>query len=142
MAMPRVSNRDSRRYVQRRTPFSNHNDTLWGADSTKWFRNPEEKWGVNPIESRAYTVYSYHVEWPLFIAVQPIAGGEWVWFENSSRYSVTTSRHRTQAHPLCSTTHLTLDEMVYLDRYGYRDFMARRLNADPRQVDIHDQEAA
>lgn len=138
MATPRVSNRDSRRYVQCRTPFSNHNDTLWGANSTKWFHNPEEeKWGVNPIENRAYTVYSYRTTWPLFIACQPIEGGEWVWFENTSKYSVTTSRHRSQAHPLCPTIPLTLDEMVYLDRYGYRDFMARRLG-----VDIHAQEAA
>ena len=137
MATPRVPNRDSRRFVQNRTPFSNHNDTLWGADSTKWFRNPEEKWGDNPIESRAYTVYSYRTTWPLFIACQPIEGGEWVWFENTSKVSVTTSRHRTQAHPLCPTTILSCDEMIYLDRYGYRDFMARRIG-----VDIHAQEAA
>lgn len=133
----RVSNRDSRRYVQIRTPFRNHNDTLWGMDSTKWFRNPGERWGDNPIESRAYTVYSYRTTWPLFIAVQPIEGGPWVWFENSTKVSVTTSRHRTQAHPLCPTTPLSIDEMVRLDRYGYRDFMARRIG-----VDIHTQEAA
>lgn len=124
MATPRVSNRDSRRYVQRRTSFRNHNSTLWGVYRTD-----------------RYTVYSYRADWPLFIAVQPIEGGPWAWFENSSKYSVTTSRHRTQAHPLCSTTHLTIDEMIYLDRYGYRDFMARRLNADPRQTDFHREHA-
>ena len=122
MATPRVSNRDSRRYVQRHTPFRNHNDTLWG---------------VSNLTRRQYVVYSYRADWPLFIAVQPIEGGEWVWFENATKVSVTTSRHRTQAHPLCSTTHLTVDEMVYLDRYGYRDFVARRLNADPHQTDIY-----
>ena len=122
MATPRVSNRDSRRYVQRRETFKNHNNTLWG---TMFHMH------------QMYTVYSYRMSWPLFIAVQPIEGGEWVWFENSSKVSVTTSRHRTQAHPLRPTTHLTIDEMVYLDRYGYRDFMARRLNADPHQTDIY-----
>lgn len=126
MATPRVSNRDSRRFVQRHTPFRNHNDTLWGTLFEK---------------SQMYAVYSYRMSWPLFIAVQPIEGGEWVWFENSSKVSVTTSRHRTQAHPLCPTTHLTIDEMVYLDRYGYRDFMARRLNADPRQTEFHREHA-
>ena len=91
-------------------------------------------WGV--YRTDRYTVYSYRADWPLFIAVQPIAGGEVLWFENSSKYSVTTSRHRTQAHPLCPTTHLTIDKMVTLDHRGYRDFMAVRLNADPRQAEI------
>ena len=116
MATPRVSNAGSRSYVQRRTSFRNHNDTLWGVYRTD-----------------RYTVYSYRSSWPLFIAVQPIEGDEWVWFENADKVSVTTSKHRTQAHPLCPTTPLSCDEMVYLDRYGYQDFMARRLNADPRQ---------
>ena len=122
MATPRVSNRDSHRYVQRRETFNNHNDTLWGTMFEK---------------CQMYVVYSYRMTWPLFIAVQPIEGGPWVWFENADKFSVTTSKHRTQAHPLCPTTHLTLDEMVYLDRYGYQDFMARRLG-----VDIHAPEAA
>lgn len=122
MATPRVSNAGSRSYVQRRETFKNHNDTLWG---TMFHRH------------QMYTVCSYRTTWPLFIAVQPIEGGPWVWFENTSKVSVTTSRHRTQAHPLCPTTPLSIDEMVYLDRYGYRDFMARRIG-----VDIHDQEAA
>ena len=124
MVTPRVSNRDSRRYVQRRETFKNHNDTLWGVYRTD-----------------RYTVYSYRADWPLFIAVQPIAGGEVLWFENSSRYSVTTSRHRTQAHPLCPTTFLSREDMVTLDRRGYRDFMAVRLNADPRQTEFHREHA-
>lgn len=120
MATPRVPNAASRHYVQNRTTFSNHNDTLWGVYRTD-----------------RYTVYSYRMTWPLFIACQPIEGGPWVWFENTSKVSLTTSKHRTQAHPLCPTTPLSIDEMVYLDRYGYRDFMARRLG-----VDIHAPEAA
>jgi hypothetical protein len=68
MATPRVSNRDSRRYVQRRETFSNHNDTLWGTMFEK---------------CQMYVVYSYRMSWPLFIAVQPIEGGPWVWFENT-----------------------------------------------------------
>lgn len=122
MATPRVSNRDSRRYVQNRTSFRNHNDTLWGTLFEK---------------SQTYTVYSYRAGWPLFIACRPIEGGEWVWFENAHKASRTTSKHRTQAHPLCPTTSLSLEQMLLLDRYGYRDFMARRIG-----VDIHAQEAA
>lgn len=122
MATPRVPNRDSRRYVQNRIPFRNNNDTLWGT--------------LFEV-SRQYVVYSYRSSWPLFIAVQPIEEGPWVWFENSTKVSVTTSRHRTQAHPLCHTTHLAVDEMAYLDHHGYQAFMVRRLGTD-----IHAQEAA
>jgi len=113
MAAPRVSNRDSRRYVQRREHFRNNNDTLWG---------------VLYERSRRYTVYSYRASWPLFIACQPIEGGPVVWFENANKVSVTTSRHRIQAHPLCPTTHLSVEQMQLLDRYGYTDLIARRLN--------------
>lgn len=120
MATPRVSNADSRRYVQRQKAFKNNNDTLWGVYRTD-----------------RYTVYSYRAGWPLFIACRPIEGGEWVWFENAHKASRTTSKHRTQAHPLCPTTSLSLEQMLLLDRYGYRDFMARRIG-----VDIHAQEAA
>lgn len=80
MASPRVSNRDSRRFVQRQQSFRNSNDTLWGVRCEK---------------SRMYVVYSYRTTWPLFIACQPIEGGEWFWFENADKASVTTSRHRT-----------------------------------------------
>ena len=124
MATPRVSNAGSRSYVQDRLAFRNHNDTMWGVYRTD-----------------RYTVYSYRADWPLFIAVQPIAGGEVLWFENSSKYSVTTSRHRSQAHPLCPTTFLSREDMVTLDRRGYRDFMAVRLNADPRQTEFHREHA-
>lgn len=115
MASPQVSNRDSRRYVQRRESFRNNNDTLWGTLFEK---------------SQMYTVYSYRMTWPLFIACRPIEGGEWVWFENADKFSVTTSRHRTQAHPLCPTTLLPLEQMQLLDRVGYTEFIARRLNVE------------
>lgn len=115
MATPRVSNRDSWRYVQNRTPFHNHNDTLWGTLFAP---------------TQTYVVYSYRATWPLFIACRPIEGGPVVWFENGSKVSVTTSRHRTQAHPLCPTIVISCDEMNLLHRHGYRDFMARRLNVE------------
>lgn len=42
-----------------------------------------------------YTVYSYGYHFPLF-SYDKVKG---VWYTNSDRYSVTTSKHRTQLHP-------------------------------------------
>lgn len=46
-----------------------------------------------------YVVYSYGAHFPLFIYHYTTD----TWFENEDRYSVTTSKHRSQAHPLVPT---------------------------------------
>lgn len=60
-----------------------------------------------------YTVYSYGYHFPLFVYHEPTG----TWFENSNRYSVSTSKHRSQAHPLTQTikanTH-QLDKLLAL----------------------------
>lgn len=47
-----------------------------------------------------YVVYSYGPHFPLFV-YDPRDGG--VWYENEDRYSVTTSKHRSQSHPHVDT---------------------------------------
>jgi hypothetical protein len=54
-----------------------------------------------------YVVFSYGTHFPLFI-YDSIAG---VWFANSDKYSRSTSKHKTQAHPLCEVIEANLDEM-------------------------------
>jgi hypothetical protein len=54
-----------------------------------------------------YVVYSYGTHWPLFI-FDRLSGK---WFENEDRYSTTTSKHRTQAHPLATTEKRSLTWM-------------------------------
>lgn len=44
-----------------------------------------------------YVVYSYGPHWPLFVC------HDGTWYENEDRRSVTTSKHRSMAHPLCDT---------------------------------------
>ena len=46
-----------------------------------------------------YVVYSYGTHHPLFI----YSPEEQQWFENSTRYSNTTSRHLSACHPHCDT---------------------------------------
>lgn len=77
--MAKVTNRQARQYVQKREPFKGANTFGEYADS-----------GV-------YVVYSYGRHWPLFVCVD----GKWL--ENEDRYSVTTSKHRSQLHPLAET---------------------------------------
>lgn len=42
-----------------------------------------------------YVVYSYRTSWPMF-AFNAAVGQ---WYTHSQKYSVTTSKHRSQAHP-------------------------------------------
>ena len=76
--MVKTSNRNARASVQARNVF----------DASNTFGRI-----VGPL----YVVYSYGVHWPLFV----YEGG--VWYENEDRYSVTTSKHRSQLHPLLET---------------------------------------
>ena len=73
--MVRTTNTRSRAYVQSTLAFKAHNL------SAEW-RGP------------LYVVLSYGY-WPLFIYDQ--RSGKW--YENSDRYSVTTSKQRSQSHP-------------------------------------------
>jgi len=80
----KCSNREARGYVQNRTPFIANN--LYGVQA-------------GTSEEPMYIVYSYGEHWALFVYHQPTQ----TWFENSDKYTVTTSKHRTQSHPLCET---------------------------------------
>jgi hypothetical protein len=77
--MNRIANKAARSMVQNLTPFEGSN--LFARFNT----NADEEW---------YVVYSYGEHHPLFIH----ANG--AWFENEDRVSPTTSKHRTQSHPL------------------------------------------
>lgn len=90
MRIARTSNKNARMFVQDRTPFKAHN--LEG----KW----EEREGV-----RMYVVRSYGW-WPLFA----FANGQW--YENADRYSVSTSKQRSQCHPHEDTTLVPHDSLV------------------------------
>lgn len=70
----RTSNKKCRALVQSLTPFQANN--LFAVR-----------------EKGLYIVFSYGRHWPLFIHA------DGTWYENSDRYSVSTSRHRSQANP-------------------------------------------
>ena len=74
--------------------------------------NQEEFRGANLfavwVNKTTYVVYSYGEHWPLFVYDK--RSGEWL--ENSDKYSPTTSKHRTQAHPRGDTKLVSFNEIV------------------------------
>jgi len=110
MAIPRISSREARRYVQNMHVFKNSNKTLWG----EWYEQGIPETGE--IVKR-YCVYSYRYDWPLFVAEQD-EQGTWHWYENADRFSVTTSKHRSQSHPHVRTVPMTVGAMKRIVREG------------------------
>jgi len=85
----KVSNKNARAQVQSRLSFEGNN--TFG----EWI-------------GESYAAFSYGHHWPLFAYV----GGQW--YENIDRYGVTTSKHRSQLHPLEETEKVTKEELLEL----------------------------
>ena len=111
----KVANRDCRSFVQKLHPFKGNN-----LEGTYWCANPSS---VDPGDS-GYAVLSYGY-WPLFVCIH--LQGRDVWFENTDRYSITTSKHRSQSHPHQPTQPLTNDEAKLLIAKGYTALVQRRI---------------
>ncbi len=108
----KVANSKCRQHVQSRTDFKGSN--LYG----QWRNNiidPE-----TPDNSR-YIVFSYGEHYPLFI----YANG--CWFENEDKYSVSTSKHRSQSHPHVPTVLLSTRWMCQLATRGYAAIAKERI---------------
>jgi hypothetical protein len=111
----KIANRDARVFVKRLHPFTASN-----LSATYWCANPSS---TEPGDS-GYLVQSYGY-WPLFVCIH--LQGKDVWFENTDRYSITTSKHRSQSHPHVPTQPLTRDEMTLLVSSGYKALVKRRI---------------
>ena len=85
----RTTNTNCRKFVQGKKTFTAHH--LYGE-----------------THGATYGVYSYGPHWPLFACIDD------VWYENSDKFSMTTSKQRGQAHPRCETIKLTCWELKAL----------------------------
>lgn len=101
----KTSNADARTHVQSQTPFD-------GSNTYARILPPD----ADCLNTR-YVVYSYGVHFPIFIA-ETTEDGRTDWYENADRYSVTTSKHRSQLHPHTTTVPMTTERMKTLARYG------------------------
>ena len=76
----KYANKDMRKAVEYMTEFQNNNGTVYAIRY--------EKAGI-------YAVFSYGDHWPMWVY-------DWnasQWYENTSKYSVTTSRHVSHTRP-------------------------------------------
>ena len=93
----KIANRDARKHTQQLKEFQGSN--LYGA-----------------TRARLYVVFSYGEHYPMFI-YDPSTQ---TWYENTTRWSVTTSKHRMQSHPLTDTEKRSNEEMKDLINQAYR----------------------
>lgn len=85
----KTSNKNAAQYVKSRSPFTGNNTFgNWWHDS--------------------YVVYSYGDHYPLYV----YKNGSW--FENETKYSTTTSKHKTQLRPTFETYKRTTQELIDL----------------------------
>jgi len=84
----KTSNKNARTYVQSFKPFKGSNT-----------------FGITIGNGDGYAVYSYGTHFPLFVYLN----GQW--FENGERYSVSTSKHRSQLHPLAETQKVSTSDL-------------------------------
>lgn len=91
----RIANKDAQAYVDRAEPFQGSN--LFGEyeDSDEGSNTP-------------YVVYSYGYHFPMFIYL----GNSW--YENSDKYSVSTSKQQSQTRPTMETVKLNTKDMKKL----------------------------
>jgi hypothetical protein len=109
-----IANTNARQYVQRREPFDGSN--LYARTYPA---------NDNCLTNR-YVVYSYGSHFPLFIAEWSPEDGKVQWYENTSKYSVTTSKHRSQTHPLeANVLPMTAGAMRTIADWGTAGLAAR-----------------
>lgn len=83
----KISNRHARHYVETQQVFQGSNC-------------------FSEQRGDLYVVFSYGYHWPMFI----FRGGKW--YENGSKYSVTTSKHHSQLRPRATIEVLSVGEML------------------------------
>lgn len=108
MKQVRTSNTKCRALVQQRTPFVANNLFATALPANPNLNLPER-----------YVVYSYGTHFPLFVwQALDVGSGLGIWYENQDRYSVSTSKHKSQAHPHYPTTPMTTGAMIRIVEDG------------------------
>lgn len=113
----KIANREARSHVQKQLPFTGNNIFA-------------ELFCVNATDPQpgdyGYAVYSYGHHHPLFVCIT--VEGQDLWFENEDKYSVTTSKHRSQCHPHVDIQYaLSTEWMQRLIKGGYKALAKARV---------------
>ena len=103
----KTSNGKCRYHVQNRVEFKANN--IFSEHRSTYFNR-----------EMLYIVYSYGHHYPMFVYHERSG----TWFENVDRYSVSTSKHRSQAHPLCPTIKVGTHQLEKLLALGLVDSLS------------------
>ena len=102
-----IPNYQARAYVQRKEHFDGaHVFARWQTKDSDNERGRSKQ--------TLYVVYSYGHHFPMFV----YDADSNVWVENCDRYSNTTSRHRSQLHPMCDTIKRSIDDVMMVASNG------------------------
>lgn len=93
----KTNNREARKHVQAKQPFVANNIFA------EWVRAGVGYSGTAGED--IYAVYSYGRHFPMYAFIPSVNR----WFANVDRYSVTTSKHKGQAHPHETCTEVSRD---------------------------------
>ncbi len=93
----KTNNREARKYVQAKQPFvANNIFAEWVKAGVGYSGTAGEN---------IYAVYSYGKHFPMYAFIPSVNR----WFANVDRYSITTSKHKGQAHPHETCTEVSRD---------------------------------
>lgn len=85
MKTANIANKNAREFVEARQPFKGSN--LYA-----------ERHRASHGHTDIYVVYSYGTHFPIYVA-EADDNGEVHWYENAGRYSISTTKHQSQACP-------------------------------------------
>ena len=93
--MKKISNKNCAEFVENKVPFQANNIF------------------TNDYNEKMYIVYSYGYHFPMYVC--DIANGN-IWYENSDKYSVSTSKQQTQARPSYNMQYKRTHELLEIIR--------------------------
>lgn len=105
MSKKRVANRDISEYINRLEVVEGSNIFTENSGS-----QPDDP----STDDNLYIVYSYGWHFPMYIYCRQSD----LWYGNTDKYSVTTSKHQSQAQPQTVNHWLTTNAMKDLVRHG------------------------
>lgn len=116
---PSIPNRAARDYVQRREEFQG---------SHTFARCKVVIGEEGEVQSDLYIVYSYGEHFPMFIAETDVNTQTTRWYENTDKWSRTTSKHYGQLHPHVECmVPMDTDRMKLIARGGLMELVRRGL---------------
>lgn len=117
----RVALKDARVCVQRKEEFISTAAVFSTIRRTQ--RHPvRDDTGIE-ADCRTYVVYSYGHHWPIFVYDFETQQ----WFENSDKFSVTTSKHTTMLCPSSNTKKVDTSTLARIASMGYLGLVEHRM---------------